>query len=129
MDAAASFKKAVKRSPLVRLWRAACAKMLPGGREATSAPWRIEPLEPRVLLSAEAPVAALARVAEPAVVLNLNLNEAPVFTSAPATTFVIENGPMTRGGDAVLEVPGAPGTLVETFFRWTTRHALFNNEL
>jgi len=57
-----------------------------------------------------------------------SINDAPVFTSNPPSSFVLDGASVTPGGDAILKVPGVVGTNFQVTFTWVSRSAAFNNE-
>jgi VCBS repeat-containing protein len=57
-----------------------------------------------------------------------SVNDAPVFTSTPPSSFTIQDGGTGDGGDSVLKIPGVAGSFVEVTFVWVSRSAAYNNE-
>jgi len=57
------------------------------------------------------------------------VDDAPVFSSTPTTTFTIDADAAGFDGDGVFRVAGAAGQSVNIRFDWTFREALYNNEV
>ncbi|HEX7812606.1 MAG TPA: tandem-95 repeat protein, partial [Burkholderiales bacterium] len=58
-----------------------------------------------------------------------SVNDAPVFTSTPDTTFILEGVPTGANSDSVFQVTGTAGQNVKVRFDWTARKADYDNEV
>jgi hypothetical protein len=57
------------------------------------------------------------------------VNDAPVFTTAPTTTFVLDSQQTGANRDSVFQVIGNTGQAVKINFDWTFREACYDNEV
>jgi VCBS repeat-containing protein len=57
------------------------------------------------------------------------VNDAPVFTTTPTTTFLLDSALTGANRDSVFQVIGAAGQAMKVKFDWTTRAAGFDNEI
>jgi VCBS repeat-containing protein len=57
------------------------------------------------------------------------VNDQPVFSSDPVTSFTIDADAANFDGDGVFRVAGAPGDPVQVELNWTYREAMYNNEV
>jgi VCBS repeat-containing protein len=57
------------------------------------------------------------------------VNDAPVFTTTPNTSFVLDSSPTGANRDSVFQVVGNAGQAVDVHFDWALRDAAYNNEV
>ena len=57
------------------------------------------------------------------------VNDAPVFTTTPSTSFVLDSSQTGANRDSVFQVVGNAGQAVNVSFDWTLRDAAYNNEV